>query len=268
MRVDLGLVVRKEKNSPKRRGPLRMEIREALSHRNLRRKIAQRICVCVCAQKLNIFSAYRSGWENEACFEWIYKLLTNPQRLVWPLYHYCPSKHCQSGIFTVMLCTHRTESSKLKQKRNKDIFKFAITRTKNMLITSGRFFMDYSWSRTMSDKGVNKLLSISEDTSVLPPNICRMSWCQAAGTKSSSLKNNNNKIISLSSYHVDGSWHPPRNSVVEDAIQKLQRQLQGGKWGFSLVKLDELTQGRDDQSFWRKTSMGKKSDKNNQKCMY
>lgn len=35
--------------------------------------------------------------------------------------------------------------------------------------------------------------------------------------------------------------------MVEDAIQKLKRQLQEGKGGFSLVKLDELTQGRDDQ---------------------
>ena len=81
------------------------------------------------------------------------------QGLVWPFYHYCPTKHCQSGIFTVMLCTHRTESSKLKEKTNRDIFRFTITETKNMLITSGRFFMDYSWSRTTSDKGVNKLLS-------------------------------------------------------------------------------------------------------------
>lgn len=107
--------------------------------------------------------------------------------------------------------------------------------------------MGYSWCRTMSDKGVNKLLSIPEDTSVLPPNICRMSWCQADGIKSSSLNNNNKKIISLSSYHVHKSWHTTRNSVVEDAIQKLKRQLQEGKGGFSLVKLDELTQGRDDQ---------------------
>ena len=52
------MVVRKGKNSSKRRGPSRMEIREALSHRNLRRKIAQRT-FCVCVQKLSIFSAYR-----------------------------------------------------------------------------------------------------------------------------------------------------------------------------------------------------------------
>ena len=43
-----------------------------------------------------------------------------------------------------MLCTHRTESSKLKEKTNRDIFRFTITETKNMLITSGGFFMDYS----------------------------------------------------------------------------------------------------------------------------
>ena len=48
----------------------------------------------------------------------------------------------------------------MKEKTNRDIFRFTITETKNMLITSGRLFMDYSWSRTMSDKGVNKLLSI------------------------------------------------------------------------------------------------------------
>ena len=55
------------------------------------------------------------------------------------------------------------------------------------------------------------------------------------------MKNNNNKIISLSSY-VDRPRHTTRNSVVEDAIQKLKMQLQEGKQGLSLVKLDELTQ--------------------------
>lgn len=93
----------------------------------------------------------------------------------------------------------------------------------------------------MSDKGVNNLLSIPKDTSVLPPNICSMSCCQADGTKSSSLKKKNNKIISLSSY-VDRPRHTTRNSVVEDAVQKLKMQLQEGKQGLSLVKLDELTQ--------------------------
>lgn len=172
-----------------------------------------------------------TGYDKKISLLWMnLKTPHQSQGLVWPFYHYCPTKHCQSGIFTIMLCTHRTESSKLKEKTNRDIFRFTITGTKNVLITSGRFFMDYSWSRTMSDKGVNKLLSVPKDTSVLPPNICSMSCCQADGTKSSSLKNNN-KIISLSSY-VDRPRHTTRNSVVEDAIQKLKIQFRSWRCNF------------------------------------
>lgn len=87
-----------------------------------------------------------------------------------------------------------------------DVFTFAILGTKDMLITSARFFMDYSWSRKTGDKGVNKLLSAPEDTFVLPPNICRMSRCQADGTKSSSFRTNKNHFLQLPFGRDPGIW--------------------------------------------------------------